>query len=145
MKQKIIDGLAKGVADTQVLWNKIHNLHWNVQGPQFRQIHEFTEAIYDEMAEQFDALAERILMLGAKPPVTLSDCLKLSTVKEEKTTSFSTPQVLDTLAEDLEALRASYKAIRSLAADSDDPGTDSLLTGFIEGLDKTLWMIRAST
>ena len=41
------------------LWNvKLHNLHWNVTGRTFVQIHEFTEKLYDEVFEQFDAVAE---------------------------------------------------------------------------------------
>lgn len=144
MQNDIITKLAKSVADTQVLWNKIHSLHWNVQGPSFRQIHEFTESIYDEVAEHFDGLAERILMLKAKPPVTLADCLKLSTVKESPSTAFSASEVLDILETDLGALLADYHSCRTLAADSNDAATDSLLTGYIEYLEKTLWMIRSS-
>lgn len=34
------------------LWNvKLHNLHWNVTGRTFVQIHEFTEKLYDEVSE----------------------------------------------------------------------------------------------
>ena len=32
------------------VWNaKLHNLHWNVVGPAFVQVHEFTESLYDEV------------------------------------------------------------------------------------------------
>ena len=37
------------------VWNiKLHNLHWNVVGNQFIQLHNFTEEMYDELFEAFD-------------------------------------------------------------------------------------------
>lgn len=144
MKNELIRKLSQGVADTQVLWNKIHNLHWNIQGPSFQQIHGFTESIYDEMAEQFDALAERILMLGAKPPVTLAACLKMSAIQETDANVFSAEEVLGYLEKDLTLLLSNYREARNLAATENDAATDSMLTGMIEGLEKTLWMIRSS-
>ena len=40
------------LADLSV-WNvKLHNLHFNVTGPQFKSIHEYLESIYDETKEQ---------------------------------------------------------------------------------------------
>ena len=42
------------LADLSV-WNvKLHNLHFNVTGPQFKSIHEYLESIYDEAFEYFD-------------------------------------------------------------------------------------------
>jgi starvation-inducible DNA-binding protein len=64
--------------------------------------------------------------------------------KEIGSASFSPSEVVDTLLADLGALLEGYRATRRLAADSDDPGTDSLLTGLIEGLEKRLWMLRSS-
>ena len=44
------------LADLSV-WNvKLHNLHFNVTGPQFKSIHEYLESIYDEAFEYFDAV-----------------------------------------------------------------------------------------
>lgn len=144
MHNQICTALAKTTADTQVLWNKVHQLHWKIQGPQFSQVHSFTEGVYDELGEHFDDLAERILMLGAKPPATLGECLGLSSVKELDAASFSAPEVFAILEKDLGDLAKSYHAIRSQAAESGDAVTDSLLTGKLEWLEKTLWIIRSS-
>ncbi|MCK7487068.1 MAG: hypothetical protein MZU97_17340 [Bacillus subtilis] len=50
-----------------MLYTKLHNFHWFVKGFQFYQIHQLFEAFYDEATETFDAIAERLLMLGEKP------------------------------------------------------------------------------
>ncbi|WP_287387784.1 ferritin-like domain-containing protein, partial [Lachnospira sp.] len=41
----------KYLADIAVSDIKIHNLHWNVVGPQFKAVHEFLESIYDSYSE----------------------------------------------------------------------------------------------
>ena len=53
----VVDILKQIQADSIVFYMKLHNLHWNVKGLLFKPIHESTEAIYDEFAEIFDAVA----------------------------------------------------------------------------------------
>ena len=61
------------------VWNaKLHNLHWNVVGRAFIQVHEYTEGMYDEAAEQYDAAAEAIKMRGGMPEVRLAEFLKIA-------------------------------------------------------------------
>ena len=65
------------------LWNvKLHNLHWNITGRTFVQIHEFTEKLYDEVFEQFDAVAEIQKMQNNMPLVKMSDYLQQATLSE---------------------------------------------------------------
>ena len=47
------------------VWNvKLHNIHWNVVGPYFVSVHEYTEKLYDEVFEAYDAVAEpKILVM----------------------------------------------------------------------------------
>ena len=65
MNAKIIDRLKKHTADNLVLWVKLHNLHWNLHGSQFKAVHELTESYYNELGEDYDALAERLVQLKA--------------------------------------------------------------------------------
>ena len=73
---KVIQLLQQIQADSLVFYTKLHNLHWNVEGLMFKPIHEATEKIYDEFADVFDDVAERVIQLGGNPYVTLSDILK---------------------------------------------------------------------
>ncbi|GAB0029715.1 hypothetical protein VN1349_10780 [Helicobacter pylori] len=54
-------------ADAIVLFMKVHNFHWNVKGTDFFNVHKATEEIYEEFADMFDDLAERIVQLGHHP------------------------------------------------------------------------------
>ncbi len=144
MNTTITQRLAVHVADVQVMYVKLHNYHWHVKGLNFKPIHEFTEALYDELAEQYDELAERMLMLGAKPPVTMKDYLAMSAITEEPGTDHSTQDVLKGIQKDFTYLLNEVKETRKIAADAEDAGTDALLSDLIASLEKHLWMIKAS-
>ena len=46
------------LSNLAVLNANLHNLHWNVEGLQFVQVHEFTETLYDDFFEKYDEVAD---------------------------------------------------------------------------------------
>jgi starvation-inducible DNA-binding protein len=62
--------LSKVLADTFVLYLKTHNFHWNVEGLQFRGLHEMFEEQYRNLWDSIDDIAERIRALGQLAPGT---------------------------------------------------------------------------
>ena len=38
-RKQIAEGLSKVLADSYTLYLQTHNFHWNVTGPQFRELH----------------------------------------------------------------------------------------------------------
>lgn len=57
------DILHKYLATEIVLNLKIRNYHWNVEGPNFKELHELFGELYEKGAEYVDEIAERIRML----------------------------------------------------------------------------------
>ena len=55
------------LSDLVVFYLKLHDLHWNVKGRQFVEVHKYTESQYEDMASKFDAVAEAIIMAGEAP------------------------------------------------------------------------------
>lgn len=72
----------KYLADQQVMFVKLHNLHWYIEGPAFFTLHEKFEELYDHSAEIIDEVAERLLALNQKPIASLNKVLSLTSVKE---------------------------------------------------------------
>ena len=72
------------IANLGVMIFKLHNIHWNVEGPQFVAVHEFTESLYDEIFEYYDAVAEHLKIYSASPDVKMSDYLKNASIKTLK-------------------------------------------------------------
>ena len=64
----IAEGLKRLLADSYTLYLQTHNFHWNVTGPQFRELHLMFEDHYTELAIAVDEIAERIRTLDVVAP-----------------------------------------------------------------------------
>ena len=124
---------------------KIHNLHWNVTGPNFKEVHLATEAIYERFFADYDAVAERIKMLGEYPIVKISDFIKVAFVKEVESKDYKDLDVLKLLLNDLKLFREKALEIRNLADGEKDFATVDMFEEFISKLDKDIWFIGATT
>ena len=69
-RTSIADGLKRLLADSYTLYLQTHNFHWNVEGPQFRELHLMFEEHYTELAPAVDEIAERIRTLDVPAPGT---------------------------------------------------------------------------
>jgi antigen tyF1 len=140
----IVERLAKHVADFGVLYTKLHNYHWHVGGLEFSVIHQLTEGYYEDVAENYDSLAERILQLGGTAPASLKEYLALTGIKEETKKTFTAKEVVTGVKADFEYLLSELRETRKAAADSNDATTDSLLTDLVADLEKKIWMLNAT-
>lgn len=140
---KVIQTLKQLQADSITFYMKTHNLHWNVEGLMFKPVHLMTEEIYEQFADVFDDVAERIVQLGEKPYVTLSDAVKNTKIKEESTTKFRPEEVLKIILKDFEYFMKAFKELSNFADDSGDKVTADYANGIVAQLEKNLWMIKA--
>lgn len=131
-------------ADSIVLFMKVHNFHWNVRGSDFYQIHKATEGIYEDFADMFDDLAERIVQLGEKPVVTLTEAVKTAKVKEESRTEFKSKDILKEILRDFEYLEKEFKELSQLAEKENDRVTAAYADDKTATIQKSIWMFRAS-
>lgn len=143
MSQKVTQLLKQIQADSLVFYTKLHNLHWHIEGPMFKPIHEATEKIYDEFADVFDDAAERIIQLGDKPYVTLVDILKNTKIKEESATAFQPVQVLKIILDDFEYFMKLFKELSDVADDAKDKVSADYANGILAVLEKEIWMLKA--
>ncbi|PAF49747.1 DNA starvation/stationary phase protection protein [Helicobacter sp. 12S02232-10] len=130
-------------ADSIVLFMKIHNFHWNVKGSDFYHTHKATERIYEEFADMFDDLAERIVQIGDKPVVTLTEALKTAKVKEEIRSDFRSDEVFKGILQDYEYLEKEFKQLSELADKENDKVTANYADDQTAKLQKSLWMLKA--
>lgn len=140
---KTVEMLKQLQADSIVFFMKVHNYHWNVKGANFPQIHAKTQEVYEEFADVFDDVAERIIQLGGVPCVTLAEALKLTKINEESKTNFSANEVLDGVLKDYEYFEKAFKELSSLADSNGDKVTSAYADDKVAGLQKGLWMLKA--
>ena len=131
------------IANLGVMIFKLHNIHWNVEGPQFVAVHEFTESLYDEIFEYYDAVSEHLKIYSASPDVKMSDYLKNASIKEIDAKKFEIKESLGIVKEDLEELRKQATGLRNAC---DNEGWFSGVTMFedqVNYYNKQIWFIRA--
>jgi starvation-inducible DNA-binding protein len=137
--------MQKVLSDIAVLNVKLHNIHWNVVGPHFISVHEYTEQLYTGFFKDYDELAERIKMLGGFPLASMEDYLKKTSIRELPSKKLSDQEALTVVYEDLDTLRSQYAALREAAATEGDFITVALAESEVGELDKELWFIRSIT
>ncbi len=107
-------------------------------------MHELTESYYDYVAEQFDAVAERILQMGEKPLTTLKEYLENATLKEEPGKDFEPSYIVEQLLNDFCTLKNDYNEISELANQAGDTTTAALADDNVAWLEKAIWMLKAT-
>lgn len=140
---KTIEVLKQIQADSIVFFMKTHNYHWNVKGANFPQMHAATQEIYENFADIFDDVAERIIQLGGVPYVTLADALKASKIAEEGKQSFSANEVLEDVLKDYRYFESIFKELSKVADEVEDRVTSGFADEKVGQLQKALWMLNA--
>ncbi len=135
--------LQQYLANLGVLIVKFHNIHWNVVGKQFVRIHNFTEEIYDQFFEDFDAVAELLKMKNVMPLSTMAEYLENASVKEVKAKDFSVKEALEIALADMETMKAMATEIRNLADDEGDFETVAMFEDYVAFFSKNIWFAGA--
>lgn len=132
------------VANQGVLYVKLHQYHWFVQGTHFFTLHEKFEELYNETSEQFDAFAERLLAKGEKPFSTLGEYLEHAVITEKKyDQKISADDMVRNLIDDYQVIKNVALEGIQLAGEENDVVTEDMLIAYKEGIDQTVWMLEA--
>ena len=131
------------LADLSV-WNvKLHNLHFNVTGPQFKSIHEYLESIYDEAFDYFDAVAEHVKMQGQFPLVNSVEYAKLTKIEELGQEDIPQAKVIEILLKDFKYMNDQAVAIRAAADEEGDFLLVSMMEDHVAYYVKQIWFIES--
>lgn len=126
------------------VWNvKLHNLHFNVVGPQFKSIHEYLESVYDNAFEYFDAVAEQVKMNGHFPVANVKEYLALSTIEELGQQDIPQDEAIQILLSDMKLMKDMAVELRAQADEAGDFLFVSLLEDQIEYYVKQIWFIES--
>ncbi|BCD96293.1 Dps family protein [Marinagarivorans cellulosilyticus] len=139
----IAEGLKHLLADSYTLYLQTHNFHWNVTGPQFRELHLMFEEHYTELAIAVDDIAERIRTLGVIAPGTYKAFAQLSSIEEVDDIPAAGAMV-DILTQGHEVVVRTARQVLKAAQDADDESTAALVSDRMRIHEKTAWMLRAT-
>lgn len=73
------------LADTFVMYFRTHSYHWNVEGQNFGEMHEFFGGIYEDLYGTVDVWAEQLRALNEYAPISLAEMYDNKTMQEDTT------------------------------------------------------------
>src|SRR3954462_8982629 len=82
VRVKVIDLLNARLADAIDLQSQTKQAHWNVKGPNFIALHELFDKINEDVKDNVDELAERVVQLGGVAEGTVRTAAKRSSLRE---------------------------------------------------------------
>lgn len=141
-RQSVAQGLKILLADSYSLYLQTHNFHWNVTGPQFRDLHLLFEEHYTELAVAVDDIAERIRTLGVAAPGTYREFAELSNIAEVEGVPPAQEMVAILTASHEQVVRTCREVLK-LAQAADDESSIALISDRMRIHEKTAWMLRS--
>ncbi|MGR5222569.1 Dps family protein [Vibrio parahaemolyticus] len=120
-------GLKRLLADSYTLYLQTHNFHWNVKGPNFRELHLMFEDHYTELATAVDEFTERIRTLDVPEPGTFQEFAELSAIHEVESFPCADDMV-DILTKSHEQAIKTARAVLAQAQEANDESSIALVS-----------------
>ncbi|WP_299691940.1 DNA starvation/stationary phase protection protein [uncultured Tateyamaria sp.] len=117
--------------------------HWNVEGPNFHNLHAMFEVQYQALNGFLDAVAERLRVLGVNAPASLDELLAGGEGPQLSAAKTANEMLANHCADFLSFIDTLRNAIQVLA-DVRDDGTVGVLTDILEWSEKQHWMMSAA-
>ena len=143
MKKELSMSLNRYLANIGVAYVKLHNLHWNVVGKDFKAVHEYLEGLYDGMAEVLDSVAELLKMHDEVPAASMKEYLELASIEELPSVEMKSADVLAVVLADMELLKAQAEEIRAEADKDDVYAVVGAMEGDLGQYSKNIWFLKA--
>jgi len=116
--------------------------HWNVVGPNFRDLHLQLDEIVDEARQFSDTVAERMRALRTVPDGRSDIVAATTSLAQYPEGEISTRATVDLIVERLTSTVDTLRAVHD-NVDAEDPTSSDLLHVIIASLEKFVWMLSA--
>ena len=139
---RLVDSLNLVLADSYALMSLTHLAHWNVEGPNFFDLHKAFEGQYENLFEAVDEIAERVRALDSYAIGGLNKLARTAGMDE-----FSSPiphkDYVAGLIVAHEKLIDDATRTRELAGETSDLETQDLMIKRLQYHQKTVWMLKS--
>ncbi|MGZ0746098.1 DNA starvation/stationary phase protection protein DpsA [Haloparvum sp. AD34] len=133
--EQIIDALNTDLAATYVLYHQLRKHHWNVEGAEFEELHDWFGDAAEDAEDNADDIAERVQALGGVPVSGLESLAEHAPVESEGDDVYD---VRTSMQNDLELYQDVIESVRehvALAEDLGDYASSELLRDVLEDLE----------
>jgi starvation-inducible DNA-binding protein len=136
------DTLKITLADAFTFYLKAQFYHWNVEGSDFVQYHDFLGDLYEDVQGSVDTIAELIRTLDEYAPGTLKRMQELTSITESDVIPNGLEMMRNLFTENLKLLATLMTAYKD-ATDAGEEGIANFLQDRIQAHEKHSWMLRS--
>jgi starvation-inducible DNA-binding protein len=140
---KFVNQLKIAFASQYAFAIKAQNFHWNVEGPDFYQLHQLFDKIYTEVYGAVDAFAENIRKIKAYTPASLERFSALSAISDEVEVLDPSAMIAE-LLHDAEKMQEIMKVLFTEAEARGENGLSNFLADRQDAFAKHAWFLRAT-
>lgn len=138
----LIESLKKVLADAFSLYLKAHYYHWNVEGSDFKQMHDFFGDFYQEVFVSVDKIAEQIRALDAYAPGSFKRFMELTDIEGEDRV-LSSSAMLSQLLQDNTKYLNNLTIAYTFAEQDKQLGLSNFLQDRLDQHKKHQWMLKS--
>jgi len=136
------DNLKVLLASTNSLSIKVQYFHWNVEGDNFPQYHEFFGNLYEEVYASVDKIAEYIRTLDSYAPGSLTRYAELTIIEDQVKIPRPNLMFAELLSDNgkmIDLLNACFAS----AEDENKQGIANFIAERLDAHEKHSWMLRS--
>ncbi len=140
--EQLIEQLKVILGTNFALYLKSHGYHWNIEGDNFPQYHDFLNRFYTEVFNQNDSIAEHIRQLDSYAPGSLERMLELADLEESQNIPMALAMMTE-LKRDNDRFIIHLRAGIVAAEQADEPAIGNFLQDLLGAHQKKAWMLRS--
>jgi starvation-inducible DNA-binding protein len=131
-------------ANSFTFYLKTHYFHWNVEGDNFPQYHEFFENLYNEVWLAVDAIAEHIRTLDEYAVGSYKRFEELATIETIETVPDARAMIKTLLSDNDKVIDSIVAAMTEAGKDPKHKGIENFMQDRLDIHNKHGWMLRAT-
>lgn len=132
------------VADLTQAHMVVHQHHWYMLGRGFLKLHPYLDEVMDELAEQQDGVAERLIEINGSPISTYEEVLEETNIPDQVGSwDLSMEERFQLIVNAYKQLRDDYERGIKISEDEGDDSTNDLLIVYHTDVEKRIWMMSA--
>jgi starvation-inducible DNA-binding protein len=122
---------------------KAHQFHWNVEGSNFKQLHDLFGDLYEEVYDSIDEFAEKIRGIDTYMPGSYTRFNMLTKIEDE-TQILDAGTMVQQLLDDSNKMIKIFKMVFDLSEAAGEHGFSDFVAGRMDAHRKHSWMLRAT-
>ena len=141
---ELIAALRLALGNTFFMYYKTHAYHWNVEGIEFSQYHDFFGDLYEEVYGAVDPTAENLRKLGAYAPISIMELYNYKTITEDSVMPVMLTDMLPNLIAANNEVYNAFSKVFDLATAAKEQGLANFAADRMDAHRKHGWMLTAS-